>query len=88
MTKRDIIHSPCRMYIIRGRWYIAYMYMYHNWYVVIRLQHLRINEVFFLMFSISKEDTCIYHLNSELVRINAFDSLSVSFQMLHFQKVK
>lgn len=47
MTKRDIIHSPFRMYIIRGRWYIAYMYMYHNWYVVIRLQHLRINEVFF-----------------------------------------
>lgn len=45
MTKRDIIHSPFRMYIIRGRWYIAYMYMYHNWYVVIRLQHLRINEV-------------------------------------------
>lgn len=47
MTKRDIIHSPFRMYIIRGRWYIAYMYMYHNWYVVIRLQHLRINEFFF-----------------------------------------
>lgn len=47
MTKRDIIHSPFRMYIIRGRWYTAYMYMYHNWYVVIRLQHLRINEVFF-----------------------------------------
>lgn len=43
MTKRDIIHSPFRMYIIRGRWYIAYMYMYHNWYVVITLQHLRIN---------------------------------------------
>lgn len=47
MTKRDIIHSPFRMYIIRGRWYIAYMYMYHNWYIVIRLQHLRINEFFF-----------------------------------------
>lgn len=47
MTKRDTIHSPFRMYIIRGRWYIAYMYMYHNWYVVIRLQHLRINEFFF-----------------------------------------
>lgn len=51
MTKRDIIHSPFRMYIIRGRWYIAYMHVHAciiiNWYVVIRLQHLRINEVFF-----------------------------------------
>lgn len=41
------------------------------------------------MFSISKEDTYVFiHLNSELDRINAFDSLSVSFQMLHFQKAK
>lgn len=48
MTKRDIIHSPFRMY--KGE--VVYSLHVHaciiiNWYVVIRLQHLRINEVFF-----------------------------------------